>query len=380
MSRDVVFVTPTDKIILVAELLFKYGYHGLPVVEQGKVVGIITENDFFIKDAGVLFLPTYINFLKETKVIDDLPAEKRKKIKKLLNLEARDVMTSDPVSVSLLMEATALLELIKKTRYNTLPVTDDENNLLGIVTLVDVVGQIRNECGPRRSSHDVEKLAKEVHSWWRKTFVFIGKAHLRSWKVFLILGFIAGTIATIFWTVRMQTSISASNNMVTLTLRTDDVVVRKGDVFNADLIANTNGQKIMAVATVIKYNPQYFRVEIWDTDGSIFANAGNCSINRRPCQIIEDNPESGELSIFLANPKIGINSDGGKIANVVFRAKQITYQSYSEIKMHPDFSKVYKYSWYWPRIGARNSVLPDMNNIAVQIIPSYQGGDYEYRN
>jgi CBS domain-containing protein len=148
----------------VAEILFKNGFHGLPVIKDDKVVGIITENDFFIKDQAVLFLPSYINFLKENQMMGDMPEEKKKKIKMLLNLEAKDIMTPDPVTVSRDMEVSELLEFIKKTRFNTMPVADENKNLLGVVTLVDVIGMVKqgrmgdNSFNPK-SVEDVTKNA-----------------------------------------------------------------------------------------------------------------------------------------------------------------------------------------------------------------------------
>jgi len=206
MTADAIFVTPETKVVEVAEILFKNGFHGLPVVEKDKVVGIITENDFFIRDSDILFLPSYINFLKENKVVDELPSEKKKKIKKMLSLEARDIMTPDPVTASPDAEVSELLEFIKKTRFNTLPVTNDDKNLLGVVTLVDVVGMVKqgrtgdNNFKPR----DAEELTKDVHSWWGRNFVFIEKGHIRNWKIVFAVAFIGGAIAAIIWMVSVK--------------------------------------------------------------------------------------------------------------------------------------------------------------------------------
>ncbi len=47
MTRDVETVTPTDSIIAAAELMLNRKLSGLPVVDNGKVVGMITESDIF---------------------------------------------------------------------------------------------------------------------------------------------------------------------------------------------------------------------------------------------------------------------------------------------------------------------------------------------
>jgi len=47
MIKKITYVSPEDNIMEVADIIFKKGFHGLPVVEKNKVVGIITEDDFF---------------------------------------------------------------------------------------------------------------------------------------------------------------------------------------------------------------------------------------------------------------------------------------------------------------------------------------------
>jgi len=172
MSTNVLSAAPGNSVVEVAEIIFNHGFHGLPVVENGKVVGIITENDFFIKDQGTLFLPSYINFLKENRITDDVPSEKKAKMKKLLNLEARDIMTADPIAVRPYMEVEELLNLIKKTRFNTLPVTDEEKNLLGIVTLVDVIGMVKQSQDKESNfrSKEADEIIRKVRPWWKKFF------------------------------------------------------------------------------------------------------------------------------------------------------------------------------------------------------------------
>jgi len=71
MTKNVSFVSPDTKITDVAEIMFKNRFHGLPVLDNDKIVGIITETDFFTKDAANLYLPSYISFLKENKIADD---------------------------------------------------------------------------------------------------------------------------------------------------------------------------------------------------------------------------------------------------------------------------------------------------------------------
>ena len=47
MTRDPITVTPTTTITRAAQLMLEYKIGGLPVVENGKLVGILTESDVF---------------------------------------------------------------------------------------------------------------------------------------------------------------------------------------------------------------------------------------------------------------------------------------------------------------------------------------------
>ena len=47
MTREVITVTPTTPLRKAAKLMLEYKIGGLPVLEAGKVVGIITESDIF---------------------------------------------------------------------------------------------------------------------------------------------------------------------------------------------------------------------------------------------------------------------------------------------------------------------------------------------
>lgn len=220
MTKNVIFVNPKTKVTEVAGILFKNRFHGLPVVEDGKIVGIITEDDFYIKDTDNIFLPSYINFLKETKVVDDLPKDKKEDIQKLLNANASDIMTPDCLTVSLDMELDELLALIKKTKFNTLPVSNSKKELLGIVTLMDVVGLINRSANlsnipenmGKASPREVDELTQDVHSFWKRTFVLIKKTNVKTWKAIFIIAFIAGIAAALVWNISIKVKRPITNN------------------------------------------------------------------------------------------------------------------------------------------------------------------------
>lgn len=143
MTRDVVTVTPETKITGVADIMFKNRFHGVPVVREKKVIGIVTEGDFFTRDQRNVFLPSYISFLKESKVAGNLSKDDKGKVEKLLNAEVGEIMNENCVTILKDMSLHDLIEFFKETKYNTLPVTNENNDLVGIVTLADVIGLIK---------------------------------------------------------------------------------------------------------------------------------------------------------------------------------------------------------------------------------------------
>lgn len=139
MTKEVVFVNPESKVGEIARLLAENRIHGVPVVESGKVVGIVVEDDFFTKGSVNIHLPSYIDFLKKTKVEKTLEGSQRKDIDNLYKTTARDIMTTDCVKLNPEMDAHEILQKFKETRHKTYPVVDSENNLVGIITIADVL-------------------------------------------------------------------------------------------------------------------------------------------------------------------------------------------------------------------------------------------------
>jgi predicted transcriptional regulator len=143
MTREVVSVNPETGIAEVAEILFNQRFHGVPVLDNNKIVGILTETDFFTKDEANIFLPSYISFLKENEVVDKLPKEKKEKVAKLFDVKAKDIMSSNCITVKKDMEIEDLINFCKETKLTTLPVVDENGFLVGIVTLADIIGLVK---------------------------------------------------------------------------------------------------------------------------------------------------------------------------------------------------------------------------------------------
>lgn len=198
MIKNVISVQPGDSVLEIADILFKNGFHGLPVLENGKVLGIITEDDFFLKNFDDLFLPSYIRFIKKNKIADNIPFDIKEKIQKLLNAKAMDIMTAECLTVPPEMDVDDFMNMIRTTKYTTFPVVDYGKKMIGIVTLSDILGTVKRgskemERAIKNNSkaNELSKIAGELNAVWNDKLVIISKKRIRTWKGVAVISIVA---------------------------------------------------------------------------------------------------------------------------------------------------------------------------------------------
>ena len=140
MTNKVVTASPSMKINEVAHLLTGYRIHGVPVVdEENKLVGIVTETDFFVTDSPDLYLPSYINFLNDTKMKGEINSAQKEKVKELLGASAKDIMTTECFTFSPETEIEEVVAVFQKKELHTVPVVGKDGKLAGIITVADII-------------------------------------------------------------------------------------------------------------------------------------------------------------------------------------------------------------------------------------------------
>ena len=121
MCKNVVSVSPTERIVHARRQMLEAHIGRLPVVEDEKLVGMVTSKDL---------MRAFIEFRKS------VPEKYQKsQIKDLL---VEDIMSSNPVFVSKDMPITEISNIIMETGFNGLPVVEDDV-VVGIITQTDIL-------------------------------------------------------------------------------------------------------------------------------------------------------------------------------------------------------------------------------------------------
>jgi len=148
MNKDVITASKDDTVREVALKLKNHGISGLPVVDEKRVVGIVSEEDIikslkeFEFSNQELWLPTPFEII-------EIPVKgylERKKYKEMLKdkseIQVSEIMSNDVYTVSPSDKVAVAAKLITKHKVNRLPVVDEKGNLVGIVARGDIISSI----------------------------------------------------------------------------------------------------------------------------------------------------------------------------------------------------------------------------------------------
>lgn len=137
MRTDVPYVSPEDSVATVARLMAVAGVPGVPVVDNGEIVGIVTEADMIAREADVE-VPSPLPFLDAIFLLD-AGRDFEKDMRHVLAVTARDLMTSPVINIKQSATIQQLATLIVDEHVNPVPVLDDDFQLVGLVSRADLV-------------------------------------------------------------------------------------------------------------------------------------------------------------------------------------------------------------------------------------------------
>lgn len=145
MRRDVFFVKPEHSVFDVAKVFSQNNISGAPVLEKGKVVGVISLSDI-VRFMNIKLFDTKIargpqslsllslNLVKMGKDYIDF----KKELRRISKTEIKHMMTKKVFCISPEANLFEAAEIMEKSDINRLPVVEN-GKLIGIISRADLI-------------------------------------------------------------------------------------------------------------------------------------------------------------------------------------------------------------------------------------------------
>jgi CBS domain-containing protein len=130
MTRSVITITPGTSLPEAHRLMTEKRIRRLPVVDRGKLVGIVTLGD--VRGA-------------EPSAASTLSVWEMNNL--LAKLTVSEIMTREPVTISQEATISTVAEIMLEKKFSGLPVVDDTGKLVGIITESDIFRLVVREWG-----------------------------------------------------------------------------------------------------------------------------------------------------------------------------------------------------------------------------------------
>jgi CBS domain-containing membrane protein len=145
MTRDVITVQKDTDVYEAGRLLIRHKISGMPVVDdENHVIGMITQADLLTMAGiprGHVFNDVVIKYVMNKPVPHHRTGGK-----------VKDIMTTPVITVSPETTAKRIATILDRKRIKRVPVVDDENRLLGIVSRGDIVRVVCEEPSIKRDT------------------------------------------------------------------------------------------------------------------------------------------------------------------------------------------------------------------------------------
>ena len=125
MTKNPLVMTPDETVRGADEVMTENRIRQLPVVDGSALLGIITDRDIR-------------SFLTDSSLLD--PAERAK----ALTTKISEIMTNEPLTLAPDDDLRDAVELLIEEKIGGIPVVDEAEGVVGIVTYVDVLRSFLN--------------------------------------------------------------------------------------------------------------------------------------------------------------------------------------------------------------------------------------------
>jgi CBS domain-containing protein len=137
IMRSCPTVSPNDSVATVARLMAEHRLTGLPVLEDGRLVGIITEADLITREAAP-DMPTMVPYF-DAVFVADAGADFDEELRRIVATTAGQLMTSPVLSLRDTATLSDVATFFIDREINQAPVVDTSGALLGFVSRSDLI-------------------------------------------------------------------------------------------------------------------------------------------------------------------------------------------------------------------------------------------------
>jgi acetoin utilization protein AcuB len=121
MNPNVITVDADDSMLDATKLLKEHNIRHLPVLEKGKLVGVITDRD-----------------LKRAAPSDATALEAHELLYLIANIKVREIMTKNPITVPYNYTIEEAADLLLQARISGMPVVGKDGDVIGTITQTDL--------------------------------------------------------------------------------------------------------------------------------------------------------------------------------------------------------------------------------------------------
>jgi acetoin utilization protein AcuB len=128
MTTDIVSIAKNDPVKKVEEIFNEYKFHHIPVVESGKIVGMVSKSDYQFFKRG-------FNDDRSDLRIDSFRLRTHK-VKEIMTTGLATLEPDDKINIA--------LEIFKENLFHAIPITENEK-LVGIVSTLDIIKHLADD-------------------------------------------------------------------------------------------------------------------------------------------------------------------------------------------------------------------------------------------
>ena len=121
MNPNVITVDADDSMLDATKKLKEHNIRHLPVLEKGKLVGVITDRD-----------------LKRASPSDATALEAHELLYLIANIKVREIMTKNPITVPYNYTIEEAAEILLQAKISGMPVVDKDGDVIGTITQTDL--------------------------------------------------------------------------------------------------------------------------------------------------------------------------------------------------------------------------------------------------